>query len=92
MLSISTRNVIEAAVKSDAAMSEEERDAFMRLLKGSPAKTILISSKAACEILDISKVTLWQYAKQGRLRQIHQSKRRVRYDKAEVEELAYRGI
>lgn len=92
MVSTATKKIITAALEADDAITHEEMKAFMNLLEGTPASSILITRKEACKILGICKTTFWSYVQQGKLHPIHRSKRLVRYNKAEVEELAYRGI
>lgn len=92
MVSTATKTIITAALEADEAITPEEKTAFMRLLAGIPDGTILVSPKEACEILGISKGTLWSYVKQEKLHAIHRSKRVIRFNKAEVEKLAYKGI
>lgn len=92
MVSTATKTIITAAIEADGAITPDEKEAFMRLLMGAPESVILVSPKEACEIIGISKGTLWSYVKDGKLHPIHRSKRLVRFNKTEVEKLAYRGI
>lgn len=92
MISQSTRAIIEVAMQNESEIPRETRAAILRLLNGEPEKVKLINSRRACEILECCKPTLWQYVKQGKLHEVRQSKRRIRYNLKEVEELAYRGI
>ena len=92
MVSTATKTIIAAALEADGSVTPEEKTAFMNLMAGTPENSILVSAKEACKILGISKVTLWSYVKNGKLHQIHRSKRLVRYNKSEVEDLAYKGI
>ncbi len=48
--------------------------------------------REAARVLGCHPKTVQRYAMQGRLRQIHISSRRVRYDMNEVEVLATRGV
>ena len=92
MISQSTMAIIEVAMKNEADMPQATKAAILRLLNGEPEKVTLINSKRACEILGCCKPTLWSYVKRGKLHEIRQSKRRIRYSLKEVEELAYRGM
>lgn len=98
MFSKLTKEVIMAAVTHDGYVTAPERERILRVLSGTfnepqPPKLQLVTSREACEILGgISKVTLWSYAKLGRLHPIHRGLRNVRYDRAEVERLAYQGM
>ena len=98
MFSKLTKEVIVAAITHDGAVTAPERERMLMVLNGTfheppPPKLNLITSREACEILGgISKVTLWNYVKLGMLHPIHRGLRNVRYDRAEVERLAYQGM
>lgn len=98
MFSKLTKEVIVAAITHDGGVTGPERERMLMVLNGTfheppPPKLQLVTSREACDILGgISKVTLWNYAKLGRLHPIHRRLRNVRYDRAEVERLAYQGM
>ena len=75
-------------------VSEPERQAVLHACRsGAPVKTIqLVSLKRAAEILQVHPKSIRRYTKQGLLRPIKYSKRRVRYDLVDVETFAARGI
>jgi hypothetical protein len=67
------------------------RAAVLRAAKEQAIKPRPGSIKEAARILGCHPKTVQRYAMQGRLRQIHISSRRVRYDMNEVEALATHG-
>lgn len=56
-----------------------------------PVKPRPVGIREAARVLGCHPKTVQRYAMQGRLRQIHISPRRVRYDMNEVEKLATQG-
>lgn len=95
-----TKAVIIATIMNDDAVTAPEREKILMVLNGTfpepePAKqkrVDLITPEKASEILGVTKTTVWSYARNGRLHPIRQSTRKVRYDRAEVEALADRGM
>ncbi len=83
--------MIKAVVESATTLPPQHRRRILAALLGEPEKSRLITSKEACEILGISKPTLSDWAKKGRITPIRRSARSIRYAAAEVERLAREG-
>jgi len=92
MLSETTKAMLKAAIATDAGMTPAEKKTLGRMMEGSPEKVQLITSREAAEILGVCRKTLYSYADKGRLTRICHSKRAVRFNRTEVETLAYRGM
>jgi hypothetical protein len=87
-----TRAVIKTALDNDKEMTNEERRLFDRAL-GSPCiKRELVTTKKACEILDACEKTLNRYAQKGFLTPVRYSKRKIRWDKEELEAFRDAGM
>jgi hypothetical protein len=68
------------------------RAAVLRAAQEQAVKPRPVGIREAARVLGCHPKTVQRYAMQGRLRQIHISPRRVRYDLNEVEALATRGV
>ena len=91
MVTTATRQIIMAAIQADTNITEDEARNITRILDGAPRKVELLKAKEACQILGCVPRTLRKYEMAGRIQAVRQSKRRVRYRRDEVEELAYGG-
>ena len=88
----STIDAIQALLRSDTTVSEEQAKGILRCCKQTTARRHLINARNAMSILgDISRPTLRAFVKQGYLQQINFSSRRVRFDADEVQRLANNG-
>ena len=98
MFSKLTKEVIVAAITHDGGVTGPERERMLMVLNGTfheppLPKLHLITSREACEILGgITKVTLWHYTKQGHVHPIRRGPKNIRYNRDEIEKLAYQGI
>ena len=87
----STINTIQAILKADATVTEEQAKSILRCCKEKNTRRHLINAREACSILSCSRPTLRLLVKQGRLEQINYSCRRVRFDFDEVQRFANNG-
>ena len=89
-----TKTIIEAALGSDATISRERKDEIQSVLnpQASSQKRILITTKKASEILEVSVVTLRKYEKRGLLTPIRYTARRIRWDRKDVETFKMQGV
>ncbi len=90
MLSEKTIGFIRQILDGDSDVTQPEKEQIMKACKSRPKRN-LISAKAAMEMLQVSRPTLREYVKQGKLRQINLSARKVRFDLNEIEQLASYG-
>ena len=90
MLSEKTIGFIRQILNGDSDVTQPEKEQIMKACKSRPKRN-LISAKAAMEMLQVSRPTLREYVKQGKLRQINLSARKVRFDLNEIEQLASYG-
>ena len=89
----STIDTIEAVVKSDAETSQDAAREIMRAILRAcrapiAAQRKKIPAQRAMEILDVSRPTLTEYVKRGKLHCVKTSPRKTRFFLDEVEELA----
>jgi len=88
----SSIELIRTVLAGDETASPELRDSILRVCRQTVARRHLIGAKEAMGILQVSRPTLRAYVKSGVLNQINFSSRKVRFDEAEVRNLAYRGV
>lgn len=86
-----TIELVRTVLAGDDTVSSELKDAVLRACSQTTAKRNLIGAQKAMGILQVSRPTLRSYVKNGILAQINFSSRKVRFDEAEVRNLAYRG-
>ena len=79
MLKESTIGFIRQILDGDSDVTETEKEQIMRACRLHP-KRKLISAKTAMEMLQVSRPTLRQYAKDGLIHQINISSRKIRFD------------
>ncbi|MBO4491319.1 MAG: hypothetical protein J5944_08180 [Lentisphaeria bacterium] len=84
--------LIRTVLDGDNTVTKEQNDHIMRTCKHPIMRRKLINAKQAMSILEVCRPTLLAYVKRGRLTQINISPRKVRFDEAEVRNLAYRGV
>ena len=85
MLQESTITIIKTALDVDTAITKEEKERVLAALN--PQERIaekMITTKEACEMLDVSRRTLANYVQEGKIKIIKYSPRQVRYRYAEV--------
>ena len=87
----STIDAIQALLKADATVTEEEVKCIIRGCKQTNTRRHLINAREACSILTCSRPTLRLLVKQGHLQQINFSSRKVRFDFDEVQRFANNG-
>ena len=87
----STIDAIQALLKSDASVTEEQAKSILRCCKRKNVPRHLINAREAMAILGVTRPTLRAYVKQGRLNQINISSRKVRFDADEVQHFANNG-
>jgi len=88
------RQIIEAAIKSDATATPEQVQRVLNALKEKPTNTRpkLISRKQTSELLDCCVMTVKRMEKRGLLTPIRFSARRVRIKESQVLDLMQNGI
>ena len=90
MIKPATKSIINAAIQADDAITPEETRAIRMAMESAPArKVVLITSKEAATILTCTRRTLYNFCAKGKIHAIRQSARLVRFDKREIEALAY---
>ena len=83
------RDILDVVMKADTATLRRIHSAC-KSRQRSPEK--MITARQAAEILGTCPTTVHRYARAGKLCAIRQSSRRIRFSKAEVEELACEGV
>jgi len=90
---LTTATAIESLVKADPTATGDERKAILNALRGNKnSRPKLISKKKAAEICDSSTKSIDRYSERGHLTPIRFSKRKVRFDEAEIISFARNGI
>lgn len=87
----STIDAIQALLKADATVTEEQEKCIIRSCKQTNTRRHLINAREACSLLICSRPTLRLLVKQGHLQQINFSSRKVRFDFDEVQRFANNG-
>lgn len=85
MLQESTITIIKTALDVDATITKEEKERIIAALN--PKERIaekMITTRKVCEMLDVSRRTLWSYVQEGKLKPIKYSPRKIYYRYAEV--------
>ena len=86
-----TIQMLRAVVENAGGLEPQHRRAILQAISGSPAKGRQITAREAVEILGITRVTLFAWAKAGRVTPIRRSPRSIRYDLSEIQRLASEG-
>lgn len=86
-----TKNLINAALAMDASVTDSEKQAISRALSGSQ-KAVMITAKAVCEQLGITRRTLSNWEKDGVICGRRMSKRKIRFNQEEITRLLTEGI
>ena len=86
-----TINAIQALLKSDNTVTEEQAQQILNCCKKPTVRRRLITAREAREILSCSRPTLRALVKRGYLQQINFSSRKVRFDLADVQRFANNG-
>lgn len=89
----STRKIIEAAISGDTSISSDERRRIMQSLAPAVEMPVkLVTTRTVCEMLEISRRTLFSWVARGKLKAIRRSCRSIRYDLAAVKKLMVEGM
>lgn len=87
----STIDAINALLRADTTVTEEQAKSILRCCKQTTPRRRLINARDAMEILSVSRPTLRACVKRGYLQQFNFSSRKARFDYAEVQRLANNG-
>jgi excisionase family DNA binding protein len=87
-----TKMLIEAALKLDSTVSQQQRTAILRSVSAAIPPRKFIDAKEACKLLDVSRPTLRALASKGVVEQVNLTTRKVRVDRAQVLEVANNGV
>lgn len=80
---------IRMLAQADPETTKETIDAIISACKGTGRRRELIDGTAVRQIIGISKVTLSHWVKAGRITPVKISKRIYKYDKKQIETLAF---
>ena len=90
-----TINGVARLIATDPETTPEQATRLVALLQGSGKsleKPRPITARHAGEILDCCTRTVYRYAAAGHLDLIRHSPRRIRFDRRQVERLAFEGV
>ena len=85
-----TKNLIAAALATDASVTDAEKQAISRALAGKE-KAVMVTAKDVCEQLGITRRTLRNWEMAGTINGIRMSSRKIRFNQADVTRLLTRG-
>ena len=86
-----TINAIQALLKSDNTVTEEQAQNILNFCKKPTVRRRLITARETQKMLSCSRPTLRALVKRGYLQQINFSSRKVRFDLADVQRFANNG-
>lgn len=85
MLQESTITIIKTVLEVDAAITKEEKERILAALNLQEQKMErMITTKEVCNLLGITRRTLFNYVQEGKLTAVQYSPRKKRYRYAEV--------
>ena len=85
-----TKNLIAAALATDANVTDIEKQAIGRALAGKE-KAVMVTAKNTCEQLGITRRTLRNWERAGIINGIRMSSRKIRFNQADVTRLLTQG-
>ena len=84
----STASIIKAALAVDTQATQEEKKQIMASLFPRQEAEKMITTKEVCNMLGVSRRTLFNYVQEGKLKPVQYSPRKIRYRYAEVSDFA----
>jgi predicted DNA-binding transcriptional regulator AlpA len=90
----STINAIKMLVQADPSADADTLDRILAACKPPQKKRDLITAKEACNLIGggITRMTLYKWQKRGMVHPIRFTARNIRFDRAEIENLANNGV
>jgi excisionase family DNA binding protein len=85
-----TKRLVLDAIDMDASVTEGEKQAIRRAMAGTQ-KAVMLTAKAVCEQLGITRRTLSNWEKAGTINGIRMSSRKIRFNQADVTRLLTQG-
>ena len=89
-----TEIIIKTAIENDASATPEDKARIIAAFDPKPTrrKVIPLTTKEAAEFFDIHVVTLRRWEKEGRIKAIRLSPRKIRWDRNVLEDLIANGM
>jgi predicted DNA-binding transcriptional regulator AlpA len=86
-MKLQTQGTLRTVLDLDETLTKDEKKHIKRALgdTGGKQNRALITTKEACEILGICRLTLSRYVDHGMLAPIRYTKRKIRWDRDEIE-------
>jgi len=101
-MNATSRAILKTVLAADASLSAQDRAAAHRWIAGQPlgpavnpfasSSPMLVTQKAAAEMLSLSRATVWRMTKNRLLHPVEILPGTWRYHAREISELALRGI
>lgn len=86
-----TKKLVLAALDMDASVTDSEKQAIRRVMSGTQ-RAVMITGKAVCEQLGITRRTLCNWEKAGVISGRRMSCRKIRFNQEEVTRLLTEGM
>lgn len=83
---------LKSILQADSEVDPAVIDKVVSICRVGAKPRSLITAKRAMEILGVSAVTFYTYIEQGKVQQIRQSPRKIRYDLDKIECLKNYGV
>jgi len=88
----STLTTIETIVKADPTIDPELAERIAEMCKSPKRPGPRVTVKRAAEVLGVHPRTIGRYVRDGKIRAIKTSRRRIRYDLNQIEAIALEGV
>ena len=90
MITNATETIIKTALAADQQATPEEKKQILASL--TPKHEKMLTTREVCDILGITRRTLFAYVKAGKLSAVQYSPRKLRYSQTEVMEFSKIGV
>lgn len=84
-------SMVERLLLTDRSVTDDQRKAVLAACQSGYRKRKLVTAKEAMKMLQISRPTLRQWCREGKLSQVVYSPRKIRFDSGEIERLMFNG-
>jgi hypothetical protein len=92
-MKLQTKGTLRTVLDLDETLTKDETKHIKRALgdTGGKQRRVLITTKEACEILGVCRLTLSRYEHRGLITPIRYTQRRIRWDMDDLEEFKNAG-
>lgn len=86
-----TKATLENVLKADPEVTPEQANAILSACQRPTRKRETIPLKIVCQLLEMSVPSVYRLIRLGLIDQIKITSRKIRYDREQVERIAYNG-